>query len=185
MRSLTSAVQSATVAEHYIEVLFAKLEFSAGTVYACSAGYTITMSGQSWLGMANIGSVEPIGEGLDLSSTYLRFTLSGVNPAHVSNALGQQYQGLPATAWTAFLDSNYQIIASPDIAFKGRMDTMDISIGDTATISVTAEHFLADRDRPRVRRFNHSDMQAVHSGDMFFEYIETLATKEFKWGRQT
>ena len=59
---------------------------------------------------------------------------------------------------------------------------MDIDVGATATITVNAESRLADWDRPRVRRYNHEDQQIDYPGDMGFEFVPQMATKELRWG---
>ena len=116
-----------------------------------------------------------------LQSPTFRATIAGAE-ANVAVALGQVYQGRSCRLWMAPLTADHAVIDDPALVFWGRMDTMDIELGDTATITVAAESRLAAWDRPRVRRFNHEDQQIDHPGDQFFEFVPQMVDRQLVWG---
>jgi len=66
--------------------------------------------------------------------------------------------------------------------FKGRMDTMNIALGKTATITLTAESRLIDWSRPRIRRYTNADQQERFSADKGFEFVSDTVEIEIVWG---
>jgi hypothetical protein len=111
----------------------------------------------------------------------IKMTLSGVDPAKVTIALDEHYQGQPVTIRLAPLDDDYQVIDDPVIVFVGRMDVMEVVIDKTAVITVTAESRLTDWNRASIRRYNHEDQTSVHPTDMFFQYVPQMIEKELLW----
>lgn len=144
----------------------------------------LTQAGEEWIGLGNLGSIEAVQEGASLQMYGCGLTLTGIPPEYISLALDEDYQGRACTIWLAPLSTDYQILADPAIVFRGRMDTMDIELGETATITVTAESRLADWERPRVRRYNDEDQQSVHPGDRGMEFVQQMVSRELIWGRQ-
>ena len=76
-----------------------------------------------------------------------------------------------------------QLVAQPIRLFSGRMDTMDTEVGDTATITVTAESRMVSWDKARVRRYNNEDQQNRYPGDRGFEFVSQMVEKNLLWGR--
>jgi hypothetical protein len=112
-----------------------------------------------------------------------QLTLNGIPPEMISEAFSQNYQGHAATIWLAPLTAEYAFIADPVVVFKGRMDTMDIALGETATITLAVESRLVDWDRPRIRRYNDEDQRSEFPNDRGFRYVDQMVTKDLKWGR--
>ena len=78
----------------------------------------------------------------------------------------------------------YTILADPKLVFLGRMDYMDLDIGQTATITLFAESRLADLERPRVRRYNSADQRAVYPDDAGLDFAEAMVERNLIWGRR-
>lgn len=181
-RSISAGVDAALASENVALLLFVEMDFPTGFLRVNNSGVTIPWSGADWVGLGHFGSIGTVEEGATLEATGLRLTLSGVPSQHIATALGQVYQGRSCKVWVAPLDSNHQVIADPVMIFHGRMDTMDIDLGETSTITVSAESRLADWDRPRVRRYNHEDQQIDYPGDLGFEFVPQMVEKELRWG---
>lgn len=182
MKTLTTAVDNAFAAPNVPFLVLIDLDFASGHVYLCNAPYNFTFAGNVYLGAARCGAIEDLPESSDLSMSGIRLTLTGVDPAYVSLALAEPFQGRPCTVSIAALDSNYQILPDPVVPFKGRLDMMDIDMGETATITVTVESRLTDWNRPAIRRYNHEDQTALFPTDKFFEYIPQMVEKPLLWG---
>jgi hypothetical protein len=77
----------------------------------------------------------------------------------------------------------YTLIADPMLVFQGLIDQMSITMGETATISLTAENRLIRWERPNVRRWTNEDQQKAFPGDKGLEFVAQTAEKEILWGR--
>jgi hypothetical protein len=181
-RDLTTAAANALAAPQVRMLVFVEMDFPSGFVRVNNSGVTIAWNGSDWLGAGRVARIDAVSEGISLEARGLQFALSGVPTEHVAAALGQHYQGRNCKLWAAPLNENYVPIANPVLTFWGRMDVMTIEMGETATITVSAESRLADWDRPRVRRYNHEDQQIDYPGDKGFEFVPQMAEKELRWG---
>lgn len=188
-RNLSNALIEQTTAPHIIPVLLACLNFVSGPLL-CNTGLNSvvwnTGATPNWrgeyLGIGMIGQISAIEEGTSAQAFGATFTLSGIPQDAVSASLNADYAAQMAWVWLAFLDENYQIIDTPTMLFAGRMDTMNIGMGDTAAITLTAESRLADLGRVRARRFNHQDQIAHHPDDKGLIFAAAMVDKEIAWG---
>jgi hypothetical protein len=181
-RTITPAVDSALAAGHVPIIVLVEMDFPGGFLRVNNSVVSFTWNGSDWLGVGRLGSIGVVKEGADLQSRGLSFAISGVPSAHIAVALGQQYQGRDCKLWLAPLSSDHAIVSDPVLVFHGRLDTMDVELGDTATISVSAESRLADWNRPRVRRYNAEDQAIDYPADKGFEFVPQMAEKELRWG---
>ena len=160
-RSLTTAAANAAAAGVVRPVLLVDLEFSDGTVRYTTA----------------------VMEGTELEANRIIVGLNGIPSANLSLAIGQTYQNRPATVYLGFLDANYALVADPFVAFKGRMDSMDIELGKTARIQIGIESRLVDWDKARIRRYTNEDQQNFFAGDKGLEFMSEMVDKQLVWGR--
>lgn len=181
-RSLTTATTNALAASQVRAVVFVEMDFPSGFLRVNNSAQDITWNGYTWLGVGRVGSIDAIGEGASLEARGLRFSITGVDPANVAIALGQQYQGRSCKVWFAPLTEAYSVVLDPALVFSGRMDTMDIELGATAVITVSAESRLADWDRARVRRYNAADQAITDAADKGFEFVPQMVEKNLRWG---
>lgn len=182
-RAFSPALQAATLADVVRPFYAVEMDFAGGWVRANSTPYTLTINGQASLGIGKFGGIAPIEETGELSAYQMAVQLWGVPLDMVGIALAEQYQGRAAFIWFGALAENHTVIASPVVFFAGRIDTMAIELGETASVSVTMENRLADWDRPRARRYTNEDQQATFPGDRFFEFVPRMQDVTLKWGR--
>jgi len=181
-RTLTTAADNALAAGHVPMIVLVEMDFSTGFLRVNNSAVSFDWDGYTWLGVGRLGGIDPIKESGDLQALGLSFRISGIDPSSIALALGTQYQGRSCKVWLAPLTTEHTVIADPILIFWGRLDTMDIDLGQTATISVSAESRLADWDRPRVRRYNHEDQQIDFPGDLGFQFVPGMVEKELRWG---
>lgn len=162
-------------------IVLAKLEFGGGTVYVNNSPIMLTFGGNNYDGVGNFGGVSKVSETASIQSTSLELSLSGVDPALVSIALNENYQGKKATVYLGFLDSDFALVDDPTLIFKGRMDTMPIKLDKESVVGLTIESRLADLFRPRVIRFNNAEQQQLFPGDKGLEFVEEMVEKEIAW----
>lgn len=184
MRTIDSA--AATAAKQpsgYALVAAAELDFGSGFVRLNSSPYAIVIDGQTYQGIGRLGSIEGVEEGAELQAYSIAFKLSGVPADMISIALAEHYQGRSSTAWLAILDANHALAAPATKMWKGRMDVMDVRLGQTAEIALSSESPMADWERPRIRRYTDADQQAEIPGDLGAEFVWKMQAIELVWGR--
>jgi len=182
-RDITSAALTASQAETVRPVLMAELDFSGGYVRANTSPYTLVFETNDYLGVGNLGGIETVSESAGLQALGVRMTLTGIPSSMISIALGEHYQGRSCRIFIGMLDDSHALIADPVEIFTGRIDTMDIETGETATISLAAESRLVDWERPRIRRYTDADLQREYPGDLGLEFVAKMVEKEIIWGR--
>lgn len=182
MRDIQAAAAAAIQGGNVPYIVLVELDFVEGFVRMCNAGYAFQWNGYTWTGAGNLGTISAIEEGQDLQMYGCTLTLSGIASDVIAKCFGVGYSGRKATIWIAPLDSNYNILADPVIVFKGKMDTMPISLGENSQVQVTIESKLVDWERPRVRRYNNEDQQAEFPGDKGFEFVPQMVEKQLLWG---
>lgn len=179
-----SAEMLAALSAAVVRPIYAvECDFSTGVLRANSSAYTLTINGASSLGVAKFGGVTPIEETAEIGAYQMGLKLWGVPRDLISIALTSRYQGRRCTIWFGCLDDAHALVPSPFPIFKGRMDTMKIDMGETATITLTVANRLEDWDRPRIRRYTDADQQEVYPGDGFFRYVPRMQDFDTKWGR--
>lgn len=182
IRPMDAGTAAAVIAGHVPYIFFVRLDFSQ-PLCVCSAAYNVFWYGIEWTGLGNLGGMEPLQEQAGLEAIGVRLTLSGVPSEMIALTLGEQYQGKPCQIWFAPLREDLRLLVDPVRLFYGRMDTMNVEVGDTATITVSAESRMATWDRARVRRYNNEDQQSRYPGDKGFEFVPQMVEKNLQWGR--
>ncbi|QDL55298.1 hypothetical protein [Rhodoferax aquaticus] len=181
-RNLSTTAANALAASQVRGVVFVEMDFPAGFLRLNNSAQQLNWNGFTWLGIGRLGSIDPVGEGMKLEARSLKFTVTGIDSANIAIALGQHYQGRACKVWLAPLDEAYAVLPDPVLVFSGRMDTMDVELGATATITVSAESRLADWDRPRVRRYNSADQAITDPADKGFDFVPQMVEKSLRWG---
>ena len=128
-RSLTSPQDAALQAGQVPGVIFVQINFNT-PLYVCNLPYAFTWNGQTWLGVGNLGSIEPIREQAQLEAIGVSLTISGVPSDMISTALSEQYQGKQCQIWYCPLDDNTQLISTPVRIFFNDQDQQARFPGD-------------------------------------------------------
>lgn len=184
-RGLTAAAATAAAEETVTRVVAVALDFPSGFVRWNSSTTDFTIGGQIFYGVGGIGNIGPAEEGVELRSFGITATLTGIPRDMVSLALGQAYQGRSGTVWEIQLDqTTWQPIANPQIIFRGRMDQMDITMGETAQVSVRLENRLTDWERARIQRYTDAEQRRRDQNDGSFRFVSTATEKEIVWPNQ-
>jgi hypothetical protein len=184
-RGLTPAALGAVSAEAARGCLAVELLFPAGAVRFVAAPFDITLGGETFSGVGQLVEISVIEETSELAASGMTVGLSGIPRDLVAVALGQAYQNRRGTVWWVPLDAAELPVADPILLFRGRMDTMEIQMGETATVRVRLESRLADWERPNLRRYTHEDQVARHPGDLFFIFVSATTEKELIWPART
>ena len=181
-RSMTAAARSALMARVVRAVHLVRLDFDDATVVFTDAPFDVIHGGLTYKGVGSLGRISPLAEDAEITPHGVTIDLSGIPPALLAQGLDGHIQGRPVVIHVALLDAGHQVIGDPVEVFRGRMDHMNLAIGQTAAIALSCESRLADWNRARVRRFNHQDQQDLYPGDLGFEFAEEMVDKEILWG---
>lgn len=181
-RNIDAATVAAIKGPHVPYVYFVQLDFSV-PMRLCTAGYDMAWNGFQWLGVGLVGSIDPIQEQATLEAIGVSMSISGVPSDLIAITLTEQYQGKPCQIWVAPLAEDLQLLSQPIKVFSGRLDTMDTDVGETATITVSAESRMVAWDKAKVRRYNNEDQQSRYPGDRGFEFVAQMVEKQLLWGR--
>lgn len=182
-RDISATNITASQAEVVRPVLFAKLEFSSETIYLNNLAMPITFGGNTYQGVGAFGSITAVQEGTELKTYNLEMTLTGIPSTYISVALNIQYKNRDATVYLGFLNSSWTLVDTPFILFKGRMDTMNIEMGEEGTVILSIVDRFKDWERPRIRRYNDADQKIYYSDDDGFEFVPQMVEKVLIWGK--
>jgi hypothetical protein len=164
-------------------VVLADLHFDAGPLYLHDGFGPLLANSQTYSGLGEFGGVNVAAEDLSNVANPVTLTLSGVDPAYISDVMTENCQGRGVTLWVGLLDINSMAwAANPEILWEGRMDVPSIAFGDkTATITMTCEHRLMRE--PQVARYTDQDQKLAHSTDNFFDLLWMIPLATASWGK--
>jgi len=172
-RGLDAGFISALSENHVNWFPMVKMEFDSGTVRVAGVDFDVEYpvgSGDIWTHVRGFASMEPITETGD-SVEGLKFVLAGVPNALIVEAQQEKYQGRPCTVLFVCIEDGV-LHVDPEV-WRGRLDapTIDRAVG-SCTITVTAEHSMADWRRKRELLFNSASQKLINPADTFFDGIE-------------
>jgi hypothetical protein len=181
-RPLSPAVAAAVTQEQVARTVAVELDFPSGIARWNASPATVSIGGSPFLGVGILGTISVTEESAELRAYGLTLTLSGIPRDVVTLAALQGYQNRPGTVWEVPLNPDtFAVLASPVVIFRGRMDTLDVTLGDTASVQVTLENRLADWERPRIRRYTDEDQQQAFPGDTGFRFLPATTEREIIW----
>ena len=182
-RNITAAIKAQAQAANARPFSLVKLSLDSGDVLLNSTDRNLFVFDQVFLGVGRLGSISVIGESTEIQGAYVRLTLTGIPSAYVSVTLSEEYSGRLVQIWLGFLGGDYGIVVNPTLCFEGFIDQMAMNLGETATISLVAEHKLVRWEMPNIRRYTNEDQQAAYPGDRGMEFVMQTVEKDILWGR--
>jgi len=183
-RGLTSAMVSEITNDKLAPILLLKIELDSGTLFMWSGIGDIVWNGDTYVGVGNLLGVGETVETEEVEARGLNLTLSGIPNTMISLALSEDYQGRSVSIWFGCMDSSLNIIADPEMIFKGRLDVMTISENaDTSSIKVSCENNLIILTQTKERTYTPEDQKLDYPSDTFFDQVADLQDKEITWGR--
>lgn len=182
-RDITTALRDQVTASALQPIALFEAIFDSGALRFWTGYGEITWNGVVWSGAGNLIGVSDVTESQELRAVGTAVTLSGIPSELISIALAEDYQGRPCAIYLGALDGS-TLVADPYKIFGGIMDVMEIDdAGEFASITLAAESRLIDLERPRERRYEHEDQQALFAGDRGLEYVPTIQDAPIIWGR--
>jgi len=186
-RTLSAELISRISANIVKPAILLSAEFPSGTKRYWSGLHDITYGGNTYLGVGGAIGYETFSETTDTSAKGITARVNGLDPEFVNLLLNSNYQGGTVIIYLGFWDqaeSNLEVMSDP--LWRGILDSDDIEdTGETANISVKAEHRMVDILRKREFRCTDQDQQLLYpgQGDTFFNKIEQIQDVSIPWGR--
>lgn len=182
-RDATAALITASKQPELRSVYFFRAEFDSGTGAFHTRLGDIIFEGVTYKGIGSLGSISAIEESSEIQANNVRVTLSGIDGTNITIALTEKYQNKPCLIHYGLLDDNYALVVSPVLIFKGALDTMDISVGDVATVSVLCQNRFADWQKAKPRYYTDTEQKKLFPGDRGFELMQESQERKILWGR--
>lgn len=182
-RFVSSANESAAALPAVSLRIMVDLDFASGHVRAHDGAGPLMFGGNTYSGVGQFGGIKMVKEELALIATPVDLTISGVDPSLVASAMTEHYQGRAATIYLGLVNQDTQaLIDTPEIAWDGRMDYMEIALDQrAASITVHCEHRLLRE--PNYARNTDEDLQQRYSGDRFFKLLSAISGFRSQWGK--
>ena len=183
---IDSSITSYLEADHQILFLAVKAEFDTDTIRLWSGDYSLTINGETYLGVGTLLSISNIEDTLELKSSGLSVALAGMDATVLDLALTENYQNRFITVFLGYLSGGTDTTVGTMTLFKGRMQSIVINDDPNgSTITVDAENRLIDLQRPSNLRYTKESQQFIDSSDTCFNRVQSLQDKEIIWGRSS
>lgn len=163
---------------------FVALELLSGTIRIWNGLGDITVFDENWKGVGELGIIEGLEGDRSLKSQEITLGLVGVPGSSITGGMiaqtrSERYQGRPLTIYMGFTNPQTGApLGDPFPIWDGVADVMTFSLGQSATISLTGQHF--DSHARRANGFNMSTlshnlrMGNSSPSDLFFEPQDRL-----------
>jgi hypothetical protein len=185
-RELTEGMKSEIAKPVVSPLLLLKADFDDGPVRVWTGVGDIEWNGETWNGLGNLLSVDPVQEQLDGSAQGLKIVLSGLDSSFFSPVMLGDYQGRRGEIYFGAIREDGSIIDDPYLLFAGKLDSDETEDdGTTSTLTLNVESRLADLLRKREYRYTHQDQQALYpdANDDGLKFVPALQNLGLKWGR--
>ena len=160
---LDSSIINRLGADHQELFYAVKAEFDSGDVNLWTGLNDLVIGSDTYTGAGDLLGISNIEDSLELASTHITLTVSGIDSSILSLALTESYQNRPITIYLGYLMGSTNEVAGTLTLFKGRMVSMTTT--DTPqgiNISLDCENRLLDLTRPSNYRYTKEDLMIVY-----------------------
>jgi hypothetical protein len=160
----------------------ADIVFRSGEQHVWTGPCDLVWNGNAYRGVGVLGKIGGIVEGTTVSADGSSVSLSGIDPALLSESLSDVQLGAPATIWFALFDAALNVLGTPYPLFVGTVDQPVIQLGvEDLTITLKLENRLINLQRAGMRRYTAADQNLYYPDDTFFDWVDILNDQALKW----
>lgn len=185
-RGLSAQMIAALANDQVATFWLLELVFDHQTIRFTDAHRDLTWNSVTWHRTNGLLGIAGISETAELNVNRVTASLSGVDKSIMLQAILQDdFIDRPMRVWVGIFDADWDILASPEKVFDGRMDAPSFSEDPTsgdAVVSVEGTPHWADFGKKPGRHTNHEEQIDLFPGDRFFDLVSEIP-KEIKWGR--
>jgi len=183
-RDLDATTDAAAQDSHVVPYTLVELDYESGAVRVASTPFDITYDGDTYLGVGRLGSISAIQEGPEQKSYGVSMEMSGIPATYFAEMSQERFQDRACRIYFGFLDvESHRPIGTPVQLFGGRMDVVALQLGQSITVTLTAESRLVDWERAANRRYTDQDQQRAYPGDLGLQFVQATTEMELPWGR--
>lgn len=159
-------------------------DFPSGHVRLWSGVGDLVISGNTYTGVGDLGSISIPQERAGLTLERKTYQLSGADVSLLAESELDGSFGRSVTEYFGFIDPTTRVlVATPEINWEGRIDAIRrVDSPDNPIIEVNAEHRMVLLDQTDGWRYTHEHQQQFYSGDTGFEEVAAIQLKEVIWG---
>jgi hypothetical protein len=183
-RPIDAANQAEVEGSRVHAIVLAHFAFTV-PVFVHSGIGNITYSGNTYLGAGNLVDIDGLEESEDIAPTQLDLTLNYVPVQHINEALDSGNYGDTVTLYLGYKNSAGQLVADPELIWRGFFEHATIKIGSENAVTVSCQHELTILDDRPGRRWTDEDQQAEFAGDTGFSFAADMPTRKLLWGGKT
>lgn len=175
--------QTANEQPHLEEVMFVEMDLPSGWLRLHTRIGNIVWGGNTYLGVGQFGELGDIDEDAMLRPSGVAVTLTGVDSSVITAAKDEACFGRHIAIYRGMLNlSTMQLIADPELEFKGLLDTFTCTLGaNTGSIVAQCEGELARWQRHNNSLLTHESQQALFPGDRGFDQIQFTQNRKIDW----
>jgi hypothetical protein len=179
----TSANEVEADKSHCFIFLAVDFDFPSGHARFWTGIGDLSFGSNVYTGSGELGSVSVPSENVTLSAEAKTYRLSGVDPSLIDEDDLDDSFGRAVTEYFGFLTPvSHLLVATPEINWEGRIDTIRRVDGAEPFIEVTVEHRMILLERSDQWRYTDEHQQQFFAGDKGFDRLASLENKEVIWG---
>lgn len=161
---------------HAVEILYPSAPVRAHTGFG-----EIVIDGQNYIGVGQLGSIEPIPQTSETAPSSASIGLSGLDPTLVAETLNERTQGSKVKIMVCSLDEDDQV-TSASILFAGRVNNQKFKYGSEMIILLDVVDRLEDWQRKGGKRFDPESHEQDFPGDKCFKFMAQMSEAPLYWG---
>ena len=184
-QGVDSAIENRLGADHQYLFFAVKAQFDTETIRLWTGASDLIINSETYEGAGTLLSIGDIEDSMEVKSTNLTISLSGMDTTVMNLALSEDLQNRKVQLLMGYLMGGANESAGEIVMFSGRMTNVQISDDpeNGATIAINAENRLVDLNRPSNLRYTNSSQMTLNSSDTGFKYVQAIQGKELMWGR--
>jgi hypothetical protein len=163
-------------------------DFTSGHVRLWTGFGVLTIGGNTYLGMGELGRVESVPDRSNLTVERKVYQLAGepVNPAVVSETDIDASFGRSIIEYLGFINNaTGQLLATPEVNWEGEISSILRVDGATPRIDVNADNRMILLEREDGWRYTHQHQTEFYPDaplDLGYQLVPTIDTTEILWG---
>jgi len=183
-QGIDSAITNRLGADHQFLFFAVRAQFDTETIRLWTGANDLTIDSETYEGAGTLLSIGDIEDTMEVKSTNLTVSLSGMDTTVMNLALSEDLQNRKIKLYMGYLMGGANESAGEIVMFSGRMTNVQIVDNpDGSTISINAENRLVDLNRPSNLRYTNASQMTINNSDTGFKYVQAIQGKELLWGR--
>lgn len=180
-----SAPQQTALEQPSVSVAyFVEFQFASATLRVNTANQVMTWGGYDWIGLGSMGTISSVEESEGLEPKSMTFTLNAAQQSILAIGVGtvENYRGLPVKMYFCPLNTDFTLLGTPELCWRGIMDQMGVGInGEDGSIALKCETSAYGLKRRQILRMNAAQQKLKHPTDTGFDYLNSLISQPALW----